>query len=46
MDNSKTEEEMVLLLKSFKTENITMDTIEMTCSTDKDSITGTAPSTF
>ena len=45
-DNSKTEEEMVLLLKSFKMDNTTMDTIEMICSTEKDFTTGTAPNTF
>ena len=44
MDNSKTEEEMVFLLKYFKMDNTTMDIIEMTCSTDKGSTTGTAPS--
>ena len=45
-DNSKTEEEMALLFKSLKTVNTTMDTIVMTCSTEKDSTTGTGPSTF
>ena len=45
-DNSKTEEEMALLFKSLKTVNITMDIIETTCSTEKDSTTGTALSTF